>query len=140
MADTPGTCVLLADRHHGLSEGIRGLLEAAFDSVFMVADEASLLEGAQRLRPHVVIVDLSFAAGDVHSLLDRVRRRSPTSRVLVLTVCDEPSVAESALHAGAHAVVLKRAIATDLLPAIESLDAGTPFVSAGIHKSATRRS
>lgn len=139
MAHTPGTCVLLADRHHGLSEGIRGLLEAAFDSVFMVGDEASLLEGAQRLRPDVVILDLLFAAGDVYSLLDRVRKRSPASRLLVLTVCDEASVAESALRAGAQAVVLKRAIATDLLAAIEGLSSGVPFVSAGIHGSATRR-
>jgi hypothetical protein len=38
-------CVLLADRHHGLSEGIRGLLETSFNSVFPVADETSLIEG-----------------------------------------------------------------------------------------------
>ena len=44
------SCVLLADRHHGLSEGVRGLLATAFGSVVMVADEASLIEGASRLR------------------------------------------------------------------------------------------
>ena len=51
-------CVLLADRHHGLSEGIRGLLETTFSSVFMVADETSLIEGAGLLRPAVVVIDL----------------------------------------------------------------------------------
>ena len=55
------SCVLLADRHHGLTEGVRGLLETAFGTVVMVADEASLLEGASRLRPDVAVVDLSLA-------------------------------------------------------------------------------
>ena len=50
------SCVLLTDRHHGLTEGGRGLLETAFGTVVMVADEASLLEGASRLRPGVAVV------------------------------------------------------------------------------------
>jgi DNA-binding NarL/FixJ family response regulator len=129
MADLTGSCVLLADRHHSLSEGVRGLLETAFDSVFMVGDEPSLLEGSQRLRPPVVIIDLALAAGDVDGLLGRVAERSPQSKVLVLTVHDEPSVADAALRAGAHGVVLKRAIATDLLEAIGEVLAGRHYVS-----------
>jgi DNA-binding NarL/FixJ family response regulator len=52
--------VLLADRHHGLTEGVRGRLSTAFGSVVMVADEASLCEGAGHLQPDVAIVDLSL--------------------------------------------------------------------------------
>ncbi len=135
MTHISGRCVLLADRHHGLSEGVRGLLEAAFDSVFMVGDEASLLEGAHRLRPPVVIVDLSLAAGDAQGLLSRVIARSPDSKVVVLTVHDEPSVADAALRAGAHAVVLKRAIATDLLTAITEVVAGRRYASPGLSRT-----
>ena len=58
MSEQPARCVLLADRHHSLIEGVRGLLETAFGTIFMVADEASLLEGVQRLTPSVAIVDL----------------------------------------------------------------------------------
>ena len=47
----PLSCVLLADRHHGLTEGVRGLLETAFGTVVMVADEASLLDGAAGSSP-----------------------------------------------------------------------------------------
>ena len=61
MSERPQGCVLLADRHHDLTEGVRGLLETAFETVVMVADEASLLEGASRLRPDVAVVDLSLA-------------------------------------------------------------------------------
>ena len=129
MADLTDSCVLLADRHHGLSEGVRGLLETAFDSVFMVGDEPSLLEGSQRLRPPVVIIDLALAAGDVNGLLGRVIERSPQSKVILLTVHDEPSVGDAALRAGARGVVLKRAIATDLLAAIGEVLAGRSYVS-----------
>ena len=55
MCERPLSCVLLADRHQRLTEGVRGLLETAFGTVVMVADEASLLEGASRLRPDVAI-------------------------------------------------------------------------------------
>ena len=63
------SCVLLADRHHGLRDSVRGLLETEFDNVFMVATEAALLEGAGRLNPAVVLVDMSLSAGDLNGLL-----------------------------------------------------------------------
>ena len=116
--------MLLADRHHGLRDSVRGLLETAFETVFMVADEASLLEGAGRLMPAVVVLDLSLSAGDLHGLLARVGARAPGSKVLLLSVHDEPTVAASALDAGADAVVLKRSLVTDLMPAVDALLAG----------------
>ena len=74
-------CVLLADRHHGLRDSVRGLLETEFDTVFMVATEASLLDGADRLNPAVVVVDMSMSAGDLSGLLGRVRDRAPGAKV-----------------------------------------------------------
>lgn len=121
--------MLLADRHHGLRDSVRGLLETEFESVIMVANEASLLDGVGRLRPAIVVLDLSLAAGDIQGLLTRVREHSPDSKVLMLTVYDEPTVAEAALVAGAEAVVLKRSLGTDLMPAIQALRAGARYVS-----------
>ena len=118
------SCVLLADRHQALSEGVRGLLETAFGTVVMVADETSLLEGARRLQPDVAVVDLSLARHSGLDWLRALRARCPEVKVIVLSVHDEQSVRQAALDAGAHAVVLKRAIATDLLPAIARLRAG----------------
>jgi DNA-binding NarL/FixJ family response regulator len=134
MTQASGSCVLLADRHPGLSEGIRGLLGTTFGTVFMVTDEPSLLAGAERLQPSVVILDLALAAGDAPGLLQRIASRAPGCKTLVLSVHDEPSVAEAAREAGAHAVVLKRNIASDLLPALDELLAGRcyfPTASSG---------
>jgi DNA-binding NarL/FixJ family response regulator len=60
-------CVLLADRHHRLTEGVRGLLETAFDAAVMVADEASFFESAERLKPTLAVVDLPSPAGRAFS-------------------------------------------------------------------------
>ena len=119
MSEKPLSCVLLADRHHGLTEGVRGLLETAFGTVVMVADEASLLEGAARLRPDVAVVDLSLARETGLGWLRAVRERCPGLKVIVLSVHDEQSVRLAAMEAGADAFVLKRAIATDLLLEVE---------------------
>ena len=121
MSEKPLSCVLLADRHHGLAEGVRGLLETAFDSVVMVADETSLLEGAVRLQPEVAVVDLSLARGSGLGWLRELRQRCPDLKVIVLSVHDEQSVRDAAMEAGADAFVLKRAIATDLLTAVDAV-------------------
>jgi DNA-binding NarL/FixJ family response regulator len=121
MSERPESCVLLADRHHALSEGVRTLLETAFGTVIMVADTASLLEGASRVQPDVAIVDLSLARDGDLDWLGEVRRRCPGLRVIVLSVHDEKSVRRAAMAAGADAFVVKRSIASDLLPAIDRL-------------------
>jgi two-component system NarL family response regulator len=113
------SCVLLADRHYDLTEAVRGLLETMFDSVVMVADEASLLDSAGRLRPEMAIVDLSLAHDRSLGWLRALRQRCPELTVIVLSVHDEPSVRRLAKEAGADGFVLKHSIVTDLLPSIE---------------------
>jgi DNA-binding NarL/FixJ family response regulator len=122
-------CVLLAGRHHGLSEGIRGLLETVFSGVFMVADETSLMEGAEKLSPALVVVDASLARADLAELLHSIHDRAPATKVLLLSLYDAPTVADAAFAAGADGLVLKRAIATDLLPAVDALLAGRRYIS-----------
>ena len=124
MPETRPSCVLLADRHHGLTEGVRGLLRSTFGTVVMVADEASLLEGADRIRPDVAIVDISLAQDSGLGWLRALRQRCPEVKVIVLSVHDEQCVRRAAMDAGADSFVLKRAIATDLLDAVEYVRGG----------------
>lgn len=119
MSDTAMSCALLADRHHGLAEGVRGLLETMFEAILMVADEASLLEGVERSRPDVVIGDLALARSGSLGWVREVRRRWPQLKLVVISVHDEEGVRRAVLEAGADAFVLKRAIATDLLPTLD---------------------
>ena len=124
MIEKTFKCVVLADRHTGLTEGVRGLLETLFETVIMVADETSLLESAARLRPEMVVVDVSLSRdGNLH-WIHELRGRWPALKLIILSVHDEPSVHRAAITAGADGFVLKRAIATDLLPTAEALLAG----------------
>ena len=125
------SCVLLGERHHGLSDGIRGLLDSEFDMVVMVADETSLIEGSRRLQPSLAVADLSMFREHNLGWIGRLRADNPKLRVIVLSIHDEPSVCRTAMEAGADGYVLKRDIATDLLPAVIAARAGERYVSAG---------
>lgn len=132
MSGEDVSCVLLADRHHGLTESVRGLLETVFDTVVMVADESSLFESARRLRPALAVVDLSLSRSESLRWLERLRARCPEMKIVVLSVHDEASVCRAASDAGADAVVFKRAIATELLRAIGEVLAGPRKTPPGV--------
>ncbi len=127
MSEEKIKCVLLADRHHGLTEGVRGLLETIFEAVVMVADEHSLLESAQRLLPTLAVVDLSLARGESLGWLQQLHTSCPNLKLIVLSVHDEPTVCRAAMEAGADGFVLKRALATELLPAVDAVLAGQRY-------------
>ncbi|MGI9327648.1 MAG: response regulator [Pseudomonadales bacterium] len=119
---TPGqkSCSLLADEHTHYIEGVRGLLETEFDIIFTVADPASLVEGADRLQPAMIVLDLAIAKGDLAGLIRQLRESSPESKIIALTVHTDPAIVDAMLTAGAHAVVLKHCISRDLLPAVDA--------------------
>lgn len=121
--------MLLADRHHGLTEGIRGLLESTFEAVMMVADANSLFEGAERLQPALVVMELSLSGNDGFKLLRTLRSRCPGLKIIVLSMHLEPSVVRSLLGAGANGYVLEGTIGTELLTAVEVVLAGDTYVS-----------
>lgn len=114
-------CVLLADRHQELSECLRGLLRSKFEGVFAVADTDSLLNFATLIQPTLVVVDLPLAGGDVVGFLRDLKLWAPATKVLLLSVHDEPTVVSAMLAAGADGVLLKRSIATGFLDAVEAV-------------------
>lgn len=127
--------VLLADRHQGMLEGIRGLLETMFETVVMVADEPSLLETVEKLKPDLVIVDLSIPVSEEINVARRLKTRHSDLKVIVLSVHDEPTVVKEVLAAGALGFVLKCSAATDLIPAVQEVRQGRTYIS----PAATRR-
>ena len=132
MNNSESRSVLLADPHHGLSDGVRGLLATTFRSVVMVADEVSLFESAGRLQSDLAVVDLALSRGNALELIRRLRDRFPAMKMIIVSVHDQSSVSRSVLEAGADGFVIKRAIATDLLPAADAVLAGQRYVSPAI--------
>ena len=128
------SCALLADEHTRYIEGVRGLLETEFDTIFTVADPGSLVQGTDRLQPAVIVVDLPLAKGDFAGLIRQLRRSSPVSKIVALTVHTESAVVDAMLSAGAHGVVLKHFIARDLLAAIDVVLQGDRFVTPDVSR------
>ena len=112
-----------------LAEGIRGLLEAVFERVYLVADTQSLSDGTHRLQPTLIVLDLSLASGHLDTVMLDIKEFSPSTRVVILTVHDDPGVASLALRSGAHGVVLNRCVGRDLLEAVDQVLNGAQYVS-----------
>jgi len=127
--EEPAGSVMLAESHLGLVEGIRGLLGSVFRRIFVVADEASLFEGAGKLQPDLIVAEVSLAAGDLPGFMRRLRDCAPAAKVLLLTTYDHPTVWGVVATSGADGMVLNRSIATDLLPAVDAVLAGRRYLS-----------
>lgn len=122
--------ILIADDHAVLRAGVAMLLAAQPDFVVVgeAADGTETAARARELQPDVVLLDLSMpgpASGDV---IRQVLRASPASRVLVLTMHDDPAYLASAMLAGAVGYVVKKVADTELLQAIRAVHAGRTFV------------
>ncbi|MBP6769354.1 MAG: response regulator transcription factor [Reyranella sp.] len=118
-----GLCALLGNRHDGLNEGLHGLLQTMFDAVFTASDGASLLEGAERLRPDVIVADLALVQSDCLDFILRLRAKADKAQLIVITSHEDANVELAVRASGADCVIIKRAIATDLLPAIDQMRA-----------------
>jgi DNA-binding NarL/FixJ family response regulator len=132
MSMAESACVLLADPHHAMREGIRGLLGTTFKAVVMVADEVSLFESAARLHNELLVLDLALADGNAVDLVRRLHNCFPAMKMIIVSTHDRLSVSNAVLEAGADAFVAKRTIATDLLPAADAVLAGHRYVSPGV--------
>jgi DNA-binding NarL/FixJ family response regulator len=120
VTKTPHQRVLVAEDHPEISAAIRRLLVADdFEVAGSVDDGARVVEEALRLKPDIVILDLNMPNRnglDTCRELTRMLRRTKT---IVVTAEDRLAFGPAALAAGAFAFVEKRAMHTDLLPAVE---------------------
>jgi DNA-binding NarL/FixJ family response regulator len=121
--------VVLADSHLNLLSGVHSLLDALFESVLMVADERSMMEALAKFEPSLVVVDLSLPDSGQANIAMRLHRSHPQVPFIVLSVHDDPSVVTEVQNAGAAGFVLKRRVATDLVPAVHQVLRGGVFVS-----------
>ena len=126
-------CLLLADSHMNMLGGVRGLLEPYFETILMVTDEKSLLEAADKVRPDLIVVDLSMHVSREINVARRLGKSFPGMKLIILSIHDEPVAVEECLEAGAAGFVLKRSAETDLIPAVNEVMRGATYVSSAQH-------
>jgi DNA-binding NarL/FixJ family response regulator len=123
--------VFLADDHHVVRRGIKALLEAEPD--LQVTGEAAsgvdAAEQAQRLKPDVLVVDLMLADMSGLGVIRQVRKRSPHTVAVVLSMYGNDCYVVEALQAGAMAYVLKDSPPEELLRAVREAAAGRRYLA-----------
>jgi len=121
--------VLLADDHVLLLEAFRRMLEPEVEVVGAVADGAALVEQALALEPDLVVADVSMPRMNGLEAARRLRGELPGTRVVFLTVNEDPQMAAEAFALGASGYLLKSSTATELHEAIRAVLAGRRYLS-----------
>jgi len=110
-------------------EGLRRMLETVAKSVLMVADEASLIQAMESVRPDLVIADLSFPVSGAANVARLIKQLHPAIKLIVVSIHDDPEAVNEAGSAGAEGFILKRRAVVDLIPAICEVCQGRRFVA-----------
>lgn len=122
--------VLVADDHSLFRDGIVSLLEAAgFEVVGQVGDGRQALTETRRLKPDVVLLDISMPEMNGLEALRHLREESPDVHVVMLTVSDDDADLLEAIQAGASGYLLKSLSAEAFIELLQGLERGEAAIS-----------
>jgi len=121
--------ILLADDHKIVTEGLKGLPEPEFELVGIVEDGRALLAAAEKLRPDVIVADISMPLLNGIDSVRQIKKAHDEIKVVFLTMHPDVTYAVSAFEAGASGYVLKHSAPTELVTAIRSALNGKTFVT-----------
>jgi DNA-binding NarL/FixJ family response regulator len=123
--------IVLVEDHPVFRLGLRELINQEKDLVVCgeAEDKVTAWSEIQRLKPDMVILDLSLKDGDGISLIKDIARNYKNIPVLVVSMHDESIFAERSLIAGAKGYINKQETSVSIIEAIHSLFKGKVFVS-----------
>src|SRR4029077_16898547 len=121
--------ILIADDHELMRRGVRSLLEAeaGWKVVGEAADGQELVEKTEKLRPDVVVLDISMPRLNGLEAAHRIKKILPEVKILILSMHESEQLARSVLDAGARGYIAKSDTARDLVIAIEALRRNKTF-------------
>jgi DNA-binding NarL/FixJ family response regulator len=121
--------LMLVDDHEVVRQGLQKMLATRqeLEVVGAAASGEEALEMAERLRPDLVLLDLRLPGMHGLEVLEALRSRGDSPKVLVLTVHDDTDIVVQAVRGGAQGYVLKDASQQELLSAIERVAAGDSY-------------
>jgi DNA-binding NarL/FixJ family response regulator len=121
--------VLIADDHTIVRQGLVGILKSSDDVevVGEAGDGAEAVEKSLKLKPDVVVLDVSMPHLSGLEAARRIREALPGTRVLVLTMHDDEEYVLKMVRAGASGYLLKDSAASELIAGIRALRAGKVY-------------
>lgn len=131
--------ILLADDHDVVLEGVRRILDRPeFEVIGSVRDGWELVQAAQRLRPDVIVTDVSMPGLNGIEAARDITKLDSTVRIILLSMHRESAYAVEALHAGGSGYVLKDSASRELVQAIQEVRQGRVYFSPSIAESTKR--
>jgi len=133
--------VLLADDHAIIAEGLARLIEDVADLVGRVNDGVRLVEEARRLRPDIVVADITMPGMSGIDAMRQLKAEKSEARFIFLTIHTEARLAAEAMRSGASAYLLKQAAGDELFDAIQAVAQGrtylTPLITGDVLRNLT---
>ena len=121
--------LLVAEDHPGIRDKVISTLEIEFSVVGSVGDGQEMLDAESRIKPDVVILDISMPIMNGIEAATRLKQRDSKTKIIFITVHEEPDFLQAALAIGALGYVIKARLASDLRPAVREVMAGRCFIS-----------
>jgi DNA-binding NarL/FixJ family response regulator len=126
--------VLLVDDHKVVAEGLVSFLSQHYDIVETLADGRLVLEAVSRLRPDLILLDLSMPNVSGLEVIRQLTSSGVAFNVVVLTMHADPNLAVEALKAGARGFVLKESSGDELLTALDVVLRGGTYLASALTK------
>jgi len=128
--------LLLADDHTVVRQGLRKVLEECpdWEVVAEAGDGREAVRQAEDLKPDVAIIDVAMPLLNGIETTRQIVKRSPTTRILVLSMHSDEAYVNQILKAGATGYLLKDSADVDLLQAVSAVSKGKSFFSPAIAK------
>ena len=134
MSQTSKPRVLMADDHSIFLAGVRKLIEDQCEVVGTVEDGRALLEAAERLKPELILLDISMPLLNGLEAARHLRKTLPEAKLLFLTMHASSRYATEVFKVGAHGFLLKQSAASELPQAIDSVLKGKHYLTPSIAK------
>jgi len=126
--------VLLADDHAIVVEGLRRVLDPDFEVVGVVADGRVMVKAAQKLKPDLIVADVSMPLLNGIDAARQIRKTNPKVKIIFLSMHPDVVYVSEALQAGGSAYVLKSSAGFEILAAIGEVLQGRTYVTPSIDK------
>jgi DNA-binding NarL/FixJ family response regulator len=134
----------MADDHALVLGAFETLLAGEFEIVGQVSNGRTLVAAVERLRPDVVVLDIAMPELNGLEAGRQIKNRWPDTRLIFLTMNEDPDLAAEAFRSGASGYLLKRSAASELATAIREAMQGrsyvTPLVTGGMVEALMRPS
>jgi DNA-binding NarL/FixJ family response regulator len=125
-----GCKILLADDHKVVLHGLRRILDGPeFEVVGTVRDGRALIDAFRKLKPDIIIADVSMPLLNGIEAVCRIRKHNPQAKIIFLTMHPEAIYAMEAMKAGASGYLVKTADEEELISAVRKVRDGGIYIT-----------